>query len=246
MVDPNWKAFFPINSQSSDADKLFILKAREIVKRIKPNYTYLEIGSFLGGSLTPFLLDEQCSSVFSVDDRGRAQPDERGLKFDYAGITHDTMIQNLNSHGIATDKLKTFDGSIDDLKPSPGKFDMAFIDGEHTDLACFRDFLWTEPLLERDAILLFHDTTLVYRAINHVLLYMKRSDAPFVFVKNKESEMSAVLTGQFSAINPAEFGAPEDWNAFCALAEKKNLQSIIGNRVKFSFEVGDIRTVPAY
>ena len=44
---------FPIRSQTSDSDKLSLLQIRDILG-CKGTYKYLEIGSFLGGSLTPF------------------------------------------------------------------------------------------------------------------------------------------------------------------------------------------------
>ena len=78
---------FPINSQTSDSDKEVLLKIRSL---LGPKYSYLEIGSYLGGSLTPFLRDENCIKILSIDNRGQKQPDERGAKFDYSGITHTT------------------------------------------------------------------------------------------------------------------------------------------------------------
>ena len=122
-------------------------------------YNYLEIGSYRGGSLTPFLMDPACKMILSIDDRGRVLPDERGISFDYTGITTQSMLDDLNHCGITTDKLRTFDGSIrtliDDYTAS---FDLAFIDGEHTDEACFRDFLWALPLVKPNSIVIFHDS----------------------------------------------------------------------------------------
>lgn len=238
---------FPIESQTSDADKIFLLKTIEIIKRHKDRYSYLEIGSFLGGSLTPFLMDKHCDNVFSVDERGRAQPDERGVKYDYAGISHQTMIQNLVSKGIDTGKLDTFDGSIDAVGFTPEKFDIAFIDGEHTEIACFRDFLWTEPFMKKDAIILFHDSSLVYRAISHAVLYMKRSGNDFSFFKNADSEISGIFMGRYAHINlEKDLGKQVNWQSFCELAEKAVLQSVIRNRVNFNFDISDMKTLPAY
>ena len=78
--------FFPVPSATSASDKLFLLGAMRLVREAGA-YRYLEIGSHLGGSLTPFLMDPTCEAVFSIDDRGRVQPDERGISFDYTGIT---------------------------------------------------------------------------------------------------------------------------------------------------------------
>ena len=46
---------FPIESQSSDRDKAFLLSAKRLMGDVAPGYDYLEIGSFLGGSLAPGL-----------------------------------------------------------------------------------------------------------------------------------------------------------------------------------------------
>jgi hypothetical protein len=52
------------------------------------------------------------------------------------------MLDELHRSSISTDKLRTFDGSISELDDNYAvSFDLAFIDGEHTDEACFRDFL---------------------------------------------------------------------------------------------------------
>ena len=67
---------FPINSQTSVTDRLALLQVRSLLQRTLPSYTYLEIGSFLGGSLTPFLRDPQCTRVLSIDERNRQQPPE--------------------------------------------------------------------------------------------------------------------------------------------------------------------------
>ena len=71
---------FPINSQTSPTDKLSLLQIRDIFKKTLPTYSYLEIGSYLGGSLTPFLKDPQCSHILSIDERNRQQPDECQLQ----------------------------------------------------------------------------------------------------------------------------------------------------------------------
>lgn len=238
---------FPIESQTTNADKSFLLNAIEFVKRFKSQYSYLEIGSFLGGSLAPFLLDADCSDVFSIDERGKEVADERGAKYDYAGISNQTMIDHLQSKGIETSKLMTFNGSIDAVSLSHRKFDVALIDGEHTDTACFRDFLWVEPLMEESAIILFHDSSLIYKAISHAALYMKRSGKKFSLWKNPLSDISAIFIGDFS-INELskDFGVNVEWGQFCKMSEKKILNSIVTNRLRLKFEILDEKVLPAY
>src|SRR5476649_547494 len=120
---------FPIESQSSDRDKAFLLAAKRLIADIAPGYGYLEIGSFLGGSLAPFLKDPACASILSIDERGKTLPDERGALFDYAGITTQSMLDRLHQAGLATAKLTTHDGPIDTMALPERRFDLAFIDG---------------------------------------------------------------------------------------------------------------------
>src|SRR5471030_2994448 len=108
---------FPIESQSSDRDKEFLLAAKRLIADVAPGYDYLEIGSFLGGSLAPFLDDPACRSILSIDERGRMLSDERGALFDYAGVSTQSMLDRLHQAGLATAKLSTHDGPIDTLPP---------------------------------------------------------------------------------------------------------------------------------
>src|SRR5476649_1069213 len=189
---------FPIESQSSDRDKEFLLAAKRLIADVAPAYDYLEIGSFLGGSLAPFLNDPACQSILSIDERGKTLPDERGALFDYAGITTQSMLDRLHRAGLATTKLATHDGPIDTLPASERRFDLAFIDGEHTDQACFRDFLWALPMMKPDSAILFHDSSLIYKAIRLIVLLLRKEDRPFTFLKNRDSEMSAIFLGALS------------------------------------------------
>ena len=212
---PDIGTLFPIPSQTSAQDKRFLLQTIALAKRILGSFSYLEIGFYLGGSLTPFLLDPVCKAVLSIDERGRQQPDERGAKYDYSGITHQTMINNLVSRGVPTSKLTTFDGSVDSVQRAESSFEIAFIDGEHTDIACFRDFLWTLPLMKSDAVIRFHDSTLVYKALRMIGLYMQKSGQRHLLAKNRESDVTAFFTGKFAEIDFArEFGRAADWDEF--------------------------------
>jgi len=227
---------FPIQSQTSLSDKAFILNAMALINQPGDDYSYVEIGSYLGGSLTPFLTDTHCKLVLSIDERERQQEDERGAKFDYVGITHKTMIDNLNAHGINTEKLQTFDGSIDAIKTPDNAFDLAFIDGEHTDVACFRDFLWVLPMMKPDAIIMLHDSTLIYKAIRLIQLYLRKLGLQFNFFKKAGSEMSGIFLGKFAKIDiPAVFGTEENPDDFYVAAETAIINHLIANRVVIQF-----------
>jgi predicted O-methyltransferase YrrM len=224
---------FPIESQSSDRDKEFLLAAKRMIGEVAPGYDYLEIGSFLGGSLAPFLVDPACASILSIDERGKTLPDERGALFDYAGITTQSMIDRLHLAGLDTTKLTTHDGPIDTMTVPERRFDLAFIDGEHTDQACFRDFLWALPMMKPNSVVLFHDSSLIYKAIRLIELYLRKEGRPFVFLKHGNSEMSAIFLGDFTRLDLGRyFEAGEDRDEFYASSEVTVLDHSIRNRVR--------------
>ena len=240
---------FPIESQTTPNDRKFLLASIVLVSGLKQHYSYVEIGAYLGGSLTPFLLDANCTWVLSIDERGRQQPDERGAKFDYTGVTHRTMIDKLTEHGISTDKLQTFDGSVDTFGPSAQTFDVAFIDGEHTDVACVRDFLWLLPMMKPDAVVMFHDSTLVFKALRIIQLYLRKLGLPFRFMKKTDSAMSAIFLGRFSQADIAAiFGPEENADEFYASSETALIHQQIKNRVKvrFTYEITPPMTISSF
>ena len=224
---------FPIESQSSIRDKQFLLAAQRLLGDCAPSYDYLEVGSFLGGSLAPFLGDPACQSILSIDERGKILPDERGALFDYAGITTQSMLDRLRQAGLATTKLTTHDGPIDTLPPSDRRFDLAFIDGEHTDQACVRDFLWALPMMKADSIIMFHDSSLIYKAIRMIALLLRKDGRPFTFFKNGDSEMSAIFLGGLSRCDLGlYFEAGEECDDFYASSELSVLEHNVRNRVR--------------
>ncbi len=224
---------FPIESQTSPRDKVFLLAAQRLIRDAAPAYDYLEIGSFLGGSLAPFLADPACRSILSIDERGRTLADERGALFDYAGVSTQSMLDRLHGVGLATAKLATHDGPIDTLPPPGRLFDLAFIDGEHTDQACFRDFLWALPLMKENSAILFHDSSLIYKAVGLIALLLRKEDRPFALLKNRNSEMSAIFLGNLSRCDLGRyFEAGEDCADFYAASEISVLEHNIRNRVR--------------
>lgn len=186
---------FPIASQTSDADKVALLKIRALMPR---GYAYMEIGSFMGGSLVPFLRDPACALVTSIDTRPmEAIADERPGEFVY-GVTLQVMLDELLKAGVPTDKLSNFVGSIDQYSgPYTGeRHDLLFIDGEHTDVACFRDFVHGFKFLKPSSIVVFHDTTLASKGIRCALEFLRVSRVSFRFVKVAGSEISFVMMGK--------------------------------------------------
>jgi hypothetical protein len=249
MSSPTLQDDFPIQSQTSDSDKMALLQVRRILNDNLGDYTYLEIGSFMGGSLTPFLKDSRCNAILSVDERNRQQPDERGVKFDYSGITQQTMIDNLKDHGFDVKKLRTFDGSINDYPAVNEKFDLVFIDGEHTDFACFRDFIHSNKLLKTDSVVVFHDSTLIYKALRIIQEYLIATQEKFRFIKVKDSDVSCVFRNSLSVVNFENyFQCEEDLDGFYQDAEKAVTTQLLKNRmdVNVTIKLKDTPVEKAY
>jgi Methyltransferase domain len=232
------RASFPIASQTSDCDKLFLLAGIDFVRARLAHYRYIEIGSFLGGSLPPFLMDSACLSVLSVDERGRLLSDERGAKYDYSMISQQHMVSNLSKANLDIRKLTMHDGPIDTFPRGGGKFDLAFVDVEHTDRACIRDFVWLYPMMNVDSIIIFHDSTILYRALAIIKEIMREREHSFVLFKDQKSEMSALLLGAFADVDYSSFfGLSEDWDLFQQRSEDAMLLSSVRHRARLNWTV---------
>jgi len=175
------KIFEKIKTQLTDNDKQTLLGCQFAVRNLLPNYNYLEIGSYLGGSIQPHLLDEKCARVYSIDKRPLRQPDERGVDYIYLNNSTARMLELLSEIAL-TDKIKTIDGDTRrEVKPSQieEKIQMCFIDGEHTDEAVLSDFKFCLEVLDENGAILFHDSAINYNAIANCVQYLKDNGIEF-------------------------------------------------------------------
>lgn len=159
--------FDHIESQSTADDRRSLLACQRATRRLRPDgYRYLEIGSHLGGSIQPHLLDPRCAAITSIDRRPESQPDERGVSFAYESNSTARML-GLLEEVAPLDKLTTLDGTTTTLDPSQagGPVQLCFIDGEHTDAAATADFEFCLRVLDTDGAIVFHDAAIVYRAL---------------------------------------------------------------------------------
>lgn len=158
--------FEKIASQTTDDDKKSLLAIQNAIREIRPNYTYLEIGSHLGGSMQPHLLDNKCAKIYSIDKRPLVQPDERGVNYGYPENSTKRMLDLLNEIS-PTEKIYTIDGETKTISKSEikEKAQLCFIDGEHTDQATKIDFDFCLDVLDNSGAILFHDSFVIYNAI---------------------------------------------------------------------------------
>lgn len=174
--------FQKIASQSTDDDKQSLLACQLAVREIRPNYNYLEIGSYLGGSIQPHLLDERCVKIYSIDKRPEIQPDARGVEYTYLNNSTARMMENLKAVSpAAAEKITTIDGNTREIDASKieEEIDLCFIDGEHTDAAVTADFNFCLNVLAENGAIVFHDATVTYNGIASCLELLKEEGVKF-------------------------------------------------------------------
>jgi hypothetical protein len=192
--------FNSIETESSDGDRLAWLAVQRALR--KPSgYTYLEIGSHLGGSIQQHLPDPLCRLIVSIDKRPASQPDDRGTVFHYEGNSTTRMLDNLRRVvPNCLDKLVCFDTDARDIEPSQVRVqpDFCFIDGEHTYDAVMSDFAFCLRVCSPDAAIYFHDDWIIARALGTIVSDLRRRGVPFVARK-----LSGVTFGIFLGNCPA-------------------------------------------
>lgn len=174
--------FNAIDSQTSPDDRRSMLAIHAAVSSRLGSFTYLEIGSHLGGSIQPFLLDPHCVRIVSIDKRPSIMPDERGQSFNYPENSTERMLQLLS--GISKDstpKIVTFDKDSSELTASmiPSKVNLCFIDGEHTNAAVERDFWFCDSVLSIPGAIYFHDSHIVFEGLDKILESLRIAGRPF-------------------------------------------------------------------
>jgi hypothetical protein len=171
--------FDHIPSQTSEADRRALLALHGACRDRLGDFVYLEIGSHLGGSLQPYVLDPRCKTIISIDSRPETTPDERPSAMRYPGSTTERMMGNLAGIPDAdTSKVHTIQAGTAALTKSdiPAVPDLCFIDAEHTDEAALRDARFCLGLLDGNGCIVLHDCHLLYRAIHTLLEELQESD----------------------------------------------------------------------
>jgi Methyltransferase domain len=174
--------FASIPSESSDNDKRSLLACQNAMRHLRSGYGYLEIGSYLGGSIQPHLLDPLCARIVSIDKRPEEMPDNRGLTYKYPQNTTARMVELLREvEPNQLDKLVCIDGDSSELDPAAveDSIDFCFIDGEHTDEAVLTDFRFARSVLGDRGAFVFHDAHIVYNGLATIIESLKASDQPF-------------------------------------------------------------------
>jgi hypothetical protein len=197
--------FDAIRSQSSVGDKRSWLALQAATRSAKGSYTYLEIGSYLGGSIQPHLLDPRCRRIFSIDKRPLEQPDDRGRVFGYRDSSTARMLNNLRQ--LAPDQVQKvicFDSDAKNVVlRNPAELPaLCLIDGEHTRSAVLDDFEACVRLCAPDAVICFHDAQVIHQAIAEIVEKLKRAHERFTPWK-LDGLTYAIAMGQGEVIRSA-------------------------------------------
>lgn len=104
--------FEKIESETSTEDRRSLLAVQRATTRRHERYVYLEIGSHIGGSIQPHLVDSRCKRIYSIDPRPSQQPDDRSEVgvCNYENNSTDRMIELLRAFAPnAVSKIQCFD-----------------------------------------------------------------------------------------------------------------------------------------
>ncbi len=208
--------FNAIRSSTSAEDRSALLALQRAVRGSSESYCYLEIGSQLGGSLQPYVLDPRCSHIYSIDPRPLVQPDERGRDDVYEDNSTQRMIENLERLPSAdVNKLTCFEldaRHVDpkNVKPRPS---LCFIDGEHTHKAAISDFAFCINVVDENGAVAFHDFPVIFSAIDAIIARL---------LDEKRIFRAYLLASDVFVI---EFGN-------CAIHEDQHVRALLSNNYK--------------
>src|SRR5580700_9906268 len=86
--------FAHIESQTSDSDRKSLLAIHGAIAARAGGFVYLEIGSYLGGTLQVVIADPRCTRVISIDSRPQWSPDDRpgATRWEYTDNSTERML----------------------------------------------------------------------------------------------------------------------------------------------------------
>jgi hypothetical protein len=164
--------FEALPDQLEDWDRRSLLGLHAAVAATWDGFAYLEIGSYLGGSLQVLIRDPRCQSIVSIDPRLGSVPDNRAPEWQYEDNSTEHMIRRLRAvPGAELTKLVTLERRSDEVTPGdlPDRPSFCFIDGEHTDEAVLRDAELCLSAMGGEGVVAFHDYSIVQAGIRAFL-----------------------------------------------------------------------------
>jgi len=171
-----------VATTTPEEDRRTLLALQTVIRRVFPAYTYLEIGSYKGGSLQPYVVDPKCQKIISIDPRPGATPDVgRGTHY-YPEFSVETMLEQLRGiPGADVSKIQTFEATSSDLNANQigVRPQLCFVDGEHTDEAVLTDARFCLSVLGDSGAIAFHDANIVFKGLQSFLAELTQSGRSF-------------------------------------------------------------------
>ena len=171
-----------VSTQTYPEDRSSLLLLQRCVRR-SGDYIYAEIGSHLGGTLQPHLVDSRCSLIYSIDKRPLALPDEYSGSIYYPGNSTQRMLDGLRQAfpESPVEKIRTFDSDARDLDRSEFSQapDICFIDAEHTDKAVVADFGFCLSIAKPDGVIAFHDAAVILGGLGRIRRQLRKNGIRF-------------------------------------------------------------------
>jgi hypothetical protein len=188
----NISVFDAVPSQTSVGDRRSLLAVQRAIAKMHAEYIYLEIGSHLGGTIQPYLADDRCKRIYSIDPRPLQQPDDRssGYIAYYDNNSSEKMLSMLANTGLGdVRKIESIDLDASEVEPSRimGSPLIAFIDGEHTKKAVLSDFHFCSQIICKDGVVLFHDFFIIYPAILQICNHLSKQNCIYFPVKLEDN-----------------------------------------------------------
>jgi hypothetical protein len=190
--------FDTVPSQTKPGERCSLLALQRAVARAHDPYVYLEIGSYMGGSLQPHVLDPRCIRIHSIDPRPDAAADDRAPGFikKFSGNTTARMLDNLRQvEPGAAQHITTYESDAKAIDPSSirERPHLAFIDGEHTREAVLSDFDFCRRVIHEKGIIAFHDFYIVAPAVMEICDRLQREGHPHVAARLEGSVFAIFL-----------------------------------------------------
>ena len=90
---------------------------------------------------------------------------------------------------------------LENIEKKLVKFELVFIDGIHTDTNTFSDFLHTLEILKRDCIVLFHDTSIIFKSLAIINILLEKKNFLFKSRSSLPNKLSQEGIHRFESLS---------------------------------------------
>lgn len=180
--------FKRIDSETSTEDRRSLLAVQRATTRRHECYAYLEIGSHLGGSIQPHLVDTRCNRIYSIDPRPSQQADDRSelrvCNYEYNSTERMlALLRVIAPNEVSKIQCFNMDASEVDSSQITDRLQLAFIDGEHTKNAALSDFHFCNSVISNDGTIVFHDFGIIFPAIREICNSLDKKHMKYIPLK---------------------------------------------------------------